>query len=256
MLKLGEHVPVVAVSTDHISIEGVLTNSVRQRYVDALRSTSGCNPILLPCALDANSARGIMERVDGLLLTGAPSNVHPSSFGSDWPSDEPFDLNRDRAVLHCITVAMTLKIPIFGICRGLQELNVSLAGTLSKAESLSIAKCDHTEDLGLSREEQYLPVHSVTVSADTRLARILDAAGETIFVNSLHAYCINQIGTNLSVDAKSPDGIIEAVSLKDDDHYVVGVQWHPEWYHDFDKVSQLLFLSFGDACRSYAGAKK
>lgn len=244
--------PVVGVITDRRCNDGVDEDCVRVRYLEALRHSAGVVPLLLPTDCTQEEATASIARLDGLLLTGAASNVDPRLYGGADAAPETLDTHRDRTVMAAIKAALAGGLPVLGICRGLQELNVALGGTLSPQISQGPDRLKHTEDLNLPRDDQYRPVHVVQPEGQGVIARCLHAnAGDSaVRVNSLHAQGIDRLAQALAVDARCTDGVIEAVSLFGTEHFVAAVQWHPEWFHNEDNVSLDIFRRFGAACRN------
>lgn len=230
---------------------------IRRRYIDALTDHADVEVVILP-TVSGGLGRdvSVLARLDGLVLTGDESNVDPAVLRdcgalSDGVEYVPAtrDHYRDRLSGRAIATALALGMPILAICRGLQELNVHFGGTLhGDLESLP-GGLRHHEDIGLERDRQYDPVHRLSLTAGATLHGL---AGTTeIRVNSLHHQGIDRLGRGLFVEARSDDGLIEAVSVADAAAFQIGVQWHPEWHVATDAFSQSLFSAFGNACRSY-----
>jgi putative glutamine amidotransferase len=195
----------------------------------------------------------VLDRIDGLLLSGSPSNVHPDHYaGGESRTPDLHDLERDATTLRLIPEAVARGIPVLAICRGIQELNVALGGTLYQAVHTEPGRFDH-RGLGDTMEQRYTPRHLVTLSGE--MARMVGAG--TILVNSLHGQAVDQVAPGLVVEAVAPDGTIEAVRAPATPGWVVGVQWHPEWGYADDTASLAIFRAFGEACRAYqAGLRK
>lgn len=193
-------------------------------------------------------------RLDGLLLTGDESNVDPQLLRGGAEGGKPHwergrrDGYRDNAAGEALGVAIRAGMPILGICRGLQELNVHLGGTLH--QDLGDA---HREDLGLPRDRQYDPVHDVRLRPGGELYSLLGRS--TIRVNSLHGQGIDLLAARLTAEGVAADGLVEAASVTGAPTLQLGVQWHPEWHVDSDEVSQILFRRFGSACRDYSESR-
>ncbi len=231
-----------------MSVEGYATNGVLTKYVDAIREVADCTPILLPA--DSLSASEFNRICDGILLTGSPSNVHPSHYQDDAGDvDFEIDLARDSATLPMIPAALEIDMPLLAICRGHQELNVALGGSLRTDLRESEELVKHYPDEELDVETQFKPSHEVKLEPGGKLQELLGQS--RIMVNSYHKQAIDKLADSLVVEGVSPDGIIEAVAVKDRS-FVVGVQWHPEWDATTDSVSRQLFEAFGAACRNRA----
>lgn len=241
--------PVVAVVTDREMRDGVDYETVRTRYLEALRETASVIPLLLPSGLEPDEVTSALDRVDGILLTGAMSNVAPALYGGGEGAEFLCDPARDQTVMAAIEVALTTGLPLLGICRGLQELNVALGGTLDPAVSESSDRLPHSEDLSLPRDRQYDPVHDLAITGNGYVSDCISKVSpERVRVNSLHVQGVAELSPALSVDAHAADGVIEAVSVKTARSFAAGVQWHPEWQHSTDEISQSIFQAFGNVC--------
>jgi putative glutamine amidotransferase len=221
-----------------------------QRYSDAVRDQSGCLPIPLLCT-GKEDIEAYLALADGILLTGSPSNVHPSHFGQDVLDPTlPLDAARDAITLPLIHRAVALGLPLLGICRGLQEVNVALGGSLHQAVQQVPGRVDHRGAQGRSgatTDEAYALAHPVTATSGGCLAAIIGA--DAVMVNSVHGQGIDGIAPGLRAEAHAPDGQIEAVSIAAHPSFSLAVQWHPEW-QPWDNPSSLqIFAAFGDACR-------
>ena len=222
------------------------------RYSEALIGASGALPVLLPPMGDAMLA--ILDRIDGLLLSGSPSNVEPHHYGvSESLTPDLHDPRRDSTTLPMIRAAIARGMPVLAICRGIQELNVALGGTLLQKVQEVPGRLDHRWGEGERHPDYWFRVqHKLSVCGN--LARIV--GGSEIAVNSLHQQAIDRPAECLEVEATAPDGTIEAVRVKNAKGWTLGVQWHPEWNFLTDPVSAAIFRAFGDACRDYAAGLK
>jgi putative glutamine amidotransferase len=215
------------------------------RYAHAVLSGVGALPVLIPPL--GERMLGLLDDLAGLLVPGSPSNVHPSHYeGGDSETPDFHDLERDRTTLPLIRAAIARGIPLLAICRGIQELNVALGGTLWQRVHVQPGMNDHRGGPG-PHETRYGPKHPIAVCGS--LARIVGA--DTIQVNSLHGQAIDRLGKGLVVEARAPDGTIEAVALPSARGWLLGVQWHPEWAFATNPHSVAIFAAFGDACRSW-----
>ena len=215
------------------------------RYADAMIGGCGAIPIMIPPM--GGSQLDLLDRLDGLLVPGSPSNVHPSFYGE--PRDltpDKHDLARDATTLPLIRAAIERGLPVLAICRGIQELNVALGGTLLQNIHDIPGHMDHRGG-GPPLEKAYGPKHLVTASG--LLARIVGTT--EILVNSLHGQAIDRPADGLVVEARAPDGTIEAVSAPSAPGFVLGLQWHPEWRWSDHPASVAIFKAFGEACRAY-----
>lgn len=223
-----------------------------KKYIDAVR-LAGCQPLVVPSAsLDELDA--LLDLADGLLLTGSPSNVHPSHFDEGVHNpDLPLDTARDAWTLPMIPKALARGVPLFAICRGTQETNVALGGSLHQAVQEVPGFKDHRADDSAAAEVQYAASHSVEIEPGGLLARVLDRS--RFHVNSLHGQAVKRLAPGLVVEARSPDGVIEAFSKPEAPAFNLCVQWHPEWQAQDNPISMQLFAAFGAACREHQSRK-
>jgi putative glutamine amidotransferase len=231
-------------------VNGHLRHDTPARYAAAVFGGAGALPVMIPPMGEAQLA--VVDRLDGLLIPGSASNVHPSHYdGGASLTPDHHDPARDATTLPLIRAAVARGLPLLAICRGIQELNVALGGTLHQKVHNVAGRMDHREGPG-EIEQRYGPKHPIALSG--RLAQVLGAS--EIQVNSLHSQAINQLAPGLVAEAQAPDGTIEAVRL-DSPGFVVGVQWHPEWRWSDHPASIALFRAFGDACRAWrSGLRK
>ncbi|MBI3228939.1 MAG: gamma-glutamyl-gamma-aminobutyrate hydrolase family protein [Burkholderiales bacterium] len=246
------HSPIVIVPACTKQLGHHPYHTVQMKYVDAVLTAAQCMPLILPAFGERTDWDAIVSCADGIMLTGSPSNVHPSHFEQEVHNPElPLDPARDATTLPLIRLAIEYGIPLFAICRGFQEINVALGGSLHQAVQEVPGKMDHREAKELSLEQQYAPAHEVAITAGKKLAAILGPQRRTIQVNSLHGQGINRLADGLSVEAVAPDGIIEAYSVDQARHFALAVQWHPEWRVRENPDSMEIFEAFGRACRDY-----
>ena len=223
-----------------------------KKYIDAVR-LAGCQPLVVPSAgLDELDA--LLDLADGLLLTGSPSNVHPSHFDEGLHNPElPLDTDRDAWTLPLIPKALARGVPLLAICRGTQEANVALGGSLYQAVHEVPGFDDHRADDGAPVDVHYGAAHSVAVEPGGVLSRILDR--DRFDVNSSHGQAVNRLADGLVVEARAPDGVIEAFSRPGAPGFNLCVQWHPEWLAADNPVSMQLLAAFGAACSKYRTKK-
>jgi len=226
-------------------INNHLQHATPARYGAALMGASGAVPALIPPVGEA--ALAILDRLDGLLLSGSPSNVDPTHYGAVDETPNLHDLARDGTSLPLIRAALHRDMPILAICRGIQELNVALGGSLHQQVHFVPGRLDHRGGPG-PNSQAFAPKHEVALSGE--LAALLGR--DRITVNSVHGQAIDRLADTLAVEAVAPDGTIEAVRVQGAT-FAVAVQWHPEWDYAADANSVALFRAFGDACRAYAG---
>lgn len=222
---------------------------VGRKYVDAVR-LAGALPLIVPQA-GRHEIDDLLDQADGVLLTGSPSNVHPSHYGEEVHDPSlPLDPARDGWTLPLIPRAIERGIPLFAICRGFQETNVALGGSLHQAVQEQPGKRDHRADYeGTTAEQQYGPAHPVQVQAGGVLERILGL--DPFDVNSLHGQGIKTLARGLRVEALAPDGLVEAFAVAGSPGFNLCVQWHPEWMAQDNPISMKLLRAFGAACQDY-----
>ncbi|AOK31850.1 gamma-glutamyl-gamma-aminobutyrate hydrolase family protein [Burkholderia sp. MSMB175] len=256
---------VVGVSANRHLNDGVHRDWLRRRYLEALDKHAGVECVILPTIdgdlpWDASVRKfgDALRRLDGLVLTGDESDLDPAIFNDTeraWhrADDDVIpgkrDRPRDRLSRAALSVATALEMPILGICRGLQEMNVHRNGTLHPDLSLASKGVVHHENPALPRDQQYLPVHTVNVVPGGILSSIID--GRALFVNSLHNQGIAEAAADIRVEAVADDGVIEALSYPTPASFQLALQWHPEWHASSDAVSQTIFKAFGRACVAY-----
>ena len=241
------HAPLVLIPCDNRVLGGHPFYVLGRKYADAVHDAARCRPLLLPSGPTTDLA-DYLELADGVLLTGSPANVHPAHFGQTVRDPElPLDQGRDRITLPLVRLAVQRGVPLFAICRGLQEINVALGGSLLQAVHEEPGRLDHRAAPGVEAEEQYGPSHPVDIVAGGELERIL--AVRELQVNSLHGQAIDQLAPGLRVEARALDGTVEAVHISAHPGFALAVQWHPEWKVLESPASERLFRAFGDACR-------
>ncbi|MDI7860463.1 gamma-glutamyl-gamma-aminobutyrate hydrolase family protein [Rhizobiaceae bacterium n13] len=246
--------PIVAVPADIRAFDGTNWHAVQHQYVRAALNVADVMSFIIPAFDTGNDTDAILDRVDGLMVTGSATNVHPSLYGREaTEADGPYDLARDATALPLIRRALDRGMPVFAICRGLQELNVALGGTLASEIQDQPGIWDHRKPADVDRDSMYAIRQDVHVKEGSCIARYLGAG--SIQVNSLHRQAIGETAPRLQVEATAPDGTIEAVSVIDAKGFAIGVQWHPEYWAETDSPSRALFEAFGDAVRAYAAQK-
>ncbi|MBL6936899.1 MAG: gamma-glutamyl-gamma-aminobutyrate hydrolase family protein [Alphaproteobacteria bacterium] len=241
--------PVVGFPCDRRIIGGKHPfHMVGEKYIDAVRDGSNALPLLVPVLEPPLAPEDILAAVDGLLFTGSPSNVAPRLYGGPAPREGVMqDEHRDRTAIPLLRAAIAMGKPTLCICRGFQELNVALGGTLYQHIQEVPGRCDHREDPDVPLDVQYGPAHEVTVEAGGLLAQIVRE--RTFMVNSLHSQGIDRLAPSLRAEAVAPDGQIEAVSMPAANGFLFGVQWHPEWKWAENPISGSIYGAFGDALR-------
>jgi putative glutamine amidotransferase len=253
-MRLDSSAPLVGVPVDVRHLDDQPFHVVGEKYITAISDAAGCLPVLIPALGQRLDLAGLVQRLDGLLLTGSPSNVAVHHYGGppDRP-DSPQDPARDSVTLPLIPIALAAGLPLFCICRGFQELNVALGGTLHTQVHKQTGRDDHRAGQG-SYDERYAPRHPVRLVPGGSLARILGTT--EIEVNSLHWQGIDRLADGLAIEGWAPDGTIEAVQIKNIRTFGLAVQWHPEYQAVENPASLALFRAFGDAARAFAHATR
>jgi putative glutamine amidotransferase len=224
------------------------------KYINAAVTGSGVIPVLIPALGDG--MLDLLERLDGLYLTGSYSNMEPHHFGGeDLGVAMPRDPRRDNTNLALLKKALAIKLPVLGVCRGFQEMNVALGGTLHQQLVTLGDKIEHRENKAHSLEQQYATVHPIELASEGLLASITNDQ-LTQQINSLHGQGVDKLAPSLRVEASAPDGLVEAFSLADDSSYYLGLQWHPEWQLDNHPFYAQIYKSFGQACAKYQTEKQ
>jgi putative glutamine amidotransferase len=249
--------PFVGIVCDRRVLHGHPFDMAGEKYIAATREGAGTVPLLIPVLDPPLTPSEILPAIDGLLFTGSPSNVAPRRYDGKPPRENTLlDEERDAVALPLLRAALDKGVPTLCICRGFQELNVALGGTLHQ-HLHETGYSDHRASKDLPIEEQYGPAHDVVLSPGGMLAGLAEQAGvaRTVKVNSLHSQGIEKLAPALRVEAEAPDGAIEAVSLKTPKAFLLGVQWHPEWKHRESAFSSAIFGAFGNAVRAYSVQK-
>lgn len=203
-------------------------------------------PVLIPASGTAADVETLLDRLDGIILTGSRSNVQPSLYGGPpHPEGVHEDHARDAATLPLIRAAVAHGMPLLAICRGFQELNVALGGSLHQRLQDLPGRIDHTTPMQPSSKVRTGKAHSVRIVPGSWLHRV--AGATEIKVNSLHNQGINRLAPGLVAEGTAPDGTIEAVRVANAPGFAVGIQWHPEYDFPTDAVSRRIFEAFGDA---------
>lgn len=240
--------PLVLVTSCNRSLGEHPFHVAGRKYVDAVR-LAGALPLIAPPFSEAELP-DLLDAADGVLLTGSASNVHPSHFGEAVHNPAlPLDPERDAWTLPLIRLALARGLPLLGICRGTQETNVALGGTLHQAVQEQPGLNDHRADASQPAAVQYGPAHRVQVLPGGRLAQI---TGRSEFeVNSVHGQGVRQLAAGLRVEALAPDGLVEAFSVEGAPGFNLCLQWHPEWQAASNPVSRQILHAFGEAVRHH-----
>ena len=220
-------------------------HQVNDEYIIAIRDGAGALPLLIPSTDAPLDIAAVLGAVDGLLFTGSPSNVAPSHYGTTARPGTEMDERRDATTLPLLRAAIAAGKPLLAICRGFQELNVALGGSLHQHVHEIPGRLDHREPKDVPLEVEYGPAHAIAITPNGLLARLSSLAEAN--VNSLHHQGIDRLAPGLRAEATAPDGQIEAVCLDGAKAFLLGVQWHPEWQFTRDPLSRAIFAGFGRA---------
>jgi putative glutamine amidotransferase len=213
----------------------------------------GLQPVLFPLA-EAEDVPCLLPLVDGVLLTGSPSNVEATHFGGTALSTDLLDPRRDQLTMHLVRAALVGEVPLFGVCRGLQEINVALGGSLYQSVHSEPGMMDHREPHDAELAVQFAERHDVLLEPGSAFAQW--AGGTRAKVNSLHGQGIKKLGEGLVAEAHAPDGLVEGVRAQGAGTFAYAVQWHPEWRHEQHPFYQRTLEAFAQACRQRRDRKE
>jgi len=244
--------PLIGITGDSIMVRNVMPAAAAyDSYSRAVNNAAAGLPWIIPPLGDELDLEAVLERLDGIVFTGARSNIQPHHYeGGPAPENSPEDPARDRTTLPLIPRALERGIPMLCICRGMQELNVALGGTLHQEIHKVPDLSDHRAPTHLPVEERFAPAHDVRIKPGGVLQQLAPEPGYR--VNSVHGQGIDRLAAPLKVEAVADDGVIEAVSVKDSPSFALGVQWHPEWDFRNHPLYMAIWHAFGDACRKRA----
>lgn len=239
--------PLVGVTADYRTYSNAPYHVVGDKYLRAVWEASNCTPIIIPALAESQEAAELLDCLDGLLFTGSPSNVHPTRYGHT-PSEhyEPHDEARDAMAFQLIEAALEKGLPSLFICRGFQELNAALGGTLFPKLQEVEGRLDHRMPKDDDPDVRYGLRHSMSFTPGGIFAQI--AGATEIEVNSLHGQGIDAPAPGIEVEGLAPDGTPEAVTVKGAKRFALGVQWHPEYKPLENDFSTRLFRAFSEAC--------
>ena len=259
-------VPVIGIScclrrTEVADGDPVHHHAVYEMYVKYIEDILGAAPMLIPAISQNTSLEllgAIANSLDGILLTGSPSNVRLRACATSddgFIEDDRFigreDLSRDWTTLRLFRIALDREVPILGICRGMQEMNVARGGSLFRELHLEKGRIDHRSNKIVPRMERYGPAHTVTPIKNSWIedsVKRLNMNTGLMLVNSLHTQAIESLGTGVSVELIAEDGTIEAIRVFDVKGFAYGVQWHIEWHHDTVAINKVISGAFNQAC--------
>ena len=248
--------PVVGIiGNSHLINDSYPTHAGGTMNSEAVACVSGCIPMIVPTDPRFMSVEELLETCDGFLLTGGRPNVHPEEYGHE-PTEAhgDFDRARDAITLPLVRACVERGQPFFGICRGFQEVNVAMGGTLHPEIRDIPGRLNHRMPPDGTLEEKFALRHKVTLTEGGVFHRLLGAT--EVMTNTLHGQGILTAGSRIVVEGHAPDGTPEAIFVKDATGFTLSVQWHPEWDAANDPVSRPLFTAFGDAVRAWAQARQ
>lgn len=242
--------PIVGIPCDLRMIGPHPFHAVGEKYIVAVHDGAHATPLLIPVLENPIEIDELLATLDGVLLTGSPSNVSPKHYDGPKPRDGVLqDERRDATTLPLIKHIVERGIPLLAVCRGFQEFNVAYGGTLFQHVEEVPGRIDHREDKTQPLDVQYAPAHDVFLTPGGRLESIAGKA--TIKVNSLHGQGVDRVGQGLAVEAVAPDGQIEGLRVRDASSFALAVQWHPEWRFWESDFSKALFAAFGHAVKAH-----
>lgn len=247
--------PVIGVPADRRVLPPHPFHMVGEKYLTAIRDGAGGIPLMIPSLGSSIEPDELLALCDGLLLTGSLSNVEPHRYGGE-PSREGtlHDPERDETTLPLIRRALETGVPLLALCRGFQELNVVMGGTLHQLIHEVPGYGNHKENPEDPVEKQYGPAHCVTLVEGGLLRKL--AGQDRVQVNSLHSQAVARLGSGVTVEAVADDGLVEAFRVDSARGFALAVQWHPEWRVTENEFSLAIFRTFGDACRERAVKRK
>jgi len=247
--------PIIGVPADRRVYEPHPWHMVGEKYLKAVIEAAEAVPLIIPVLADELAIDELVDQVDGVMLTGSYSDIEPHHYGRESEDPDALrDPHRDALTLPIARHALETGVPLFAICRGFQELNVVLGGTLHQKVRDVPGYHNHKENPDDPLDVQYGPSHPVTLVEGGLLAR-LAGAGQ-VMVNSLHGQGVARLADGVTVEAVADDGLIEAFTVDGATAFALAVQWHPEWQASSNEFSCAMFKAFGDACRERAGKRR
>ncbi|MGB8817643.1 MAG: gamma-glutamyl-gamma-aminobutyrate hydrolase family protein [Rhizobiaceae bacterium] len=242
--------PIIAVTGDVRHFDNYTWHAAPQTYLEAAVGVARVTPLIVPAFAGRIDIEAILDHVDGVMATGSKTNVHPTNYDvAPTVAHEPFDEARDNTAIPLLRSAVERGVPVLAICRGFQELNVALGGSIATEIQEIAGKQDHRAANSEDQKERFRIHQPVHVKPGSCLAEIIGAG--RVEVNSLHRQAVERLARDLDVEAVADDGTIEAVSVRNSLAFAVGVQWHPEFWASQDKPSMAIFEAFGDAARHH-----
>ncbi|QUS35388.1 gamma-glutamyl-gamma-aminobutyrate hydrolase family protein [Falsirhodobacter algicola] len=248
--------PVIGIIGNNQSLQEGFNAHVSGRLTtEAVAQAAGCLPIIIPADPRLVSTNELLELCDGFLLTGGRPNVHPEEYGeAETPAHGSFDRHRDAVTLPLVRACVERGQPVFGICRGFQEVNVAMGGTLYPEIRELPGRMNHRMPPNGTMEEKFALRHKVTFTEGGPFHRLMGTP--EVMTNTLHGQGIKVPGERIVVDGHAPDGTPEALYIAGAPGFTLSVQWHPEWNAAMDPVSRPLFAAFGEAARNWSAARR
>lgn len=247
---MTQHKPLIGIPADRKLLGHHYFHCVGEKYLKAVIDGANAVPVVIPSLGSAAQLDRLVAELDGVLLPGSPSHVEPRHYGGDpSPPGTPHDPERDATTLPLIPKIVASGVPLLAICRGFQEMNVAYGGSLWPKLHEVPGLRDHREDTEAELDIQYGPAHEVALMPGGLLRGIANV--ERITVNSLHWQGVRELAPGLEVEARAPDGVVEAFSVRGAKRFAIGVQWHPEWKMMGNPFSRALFAAFGAAASDH-----
>jgi putative glutamine amidotransferase len=242
--------PLIGVISDRRQLGAHPFHVVGEKYLTAITEGADGYPVAVPVLGTDFDVAEILARLDGLMLTGSPSNVEPRQYKGDASKPGTLhDPERDQAALALIPAAVKAGLPLIAVCRGFQEMNVAFGGTLHQVVHEQPGFGNHREDKTQPLDVQYGPSHEVRFTPGGLLERV--SGRHDAMVNSVHSQGVDVLGEGLDVEAVAPDGLVEAFVVRDAPGFTLATQWHPEWKVRDNELSLAIFQAFGEAARRY-----
>lgn len=243
--------PLIGIPADRRLLGRHDFHCVGEKYIRAVVDGADAIAVLIPSLADESALDELLERLDGVMLTGSPSNVEPHRYaGPPSAAGTLHDPHRDATTLPMIPRLIAAGLPLLAVCRGFQEVNVACGGTLWQKLHEVAGYDNHRENAQATLDEQYGPAHEVQLVQGGMLQQL--AGSDRLRVNSLHSQGVQTLGPGLEVEARAPDGVIEAFRVRNAPAFALAVQWHPEWKYQDNPFSRALFAAFGEAARERA----
>jgi putative glutamine amidotransferase len=246
--------PIIGVSACRRPFMSRHIHGVLEQYIDAICEAADAIPVMLPAVGQSMLCEEVLERLDGLFLTGSPSNIEPHRYGGPGSAEgTDHDPDRDATTLGLIPAVVQRGLPLLGVCRGLQEMNVAFGGSLHQQVHEQPQYSDHRDDHDSPIEQRFGPAHEVSFVEGGLLHGLTGVRSAR--VNSLHGQGINELGKGLVVEALAHDGLVEGFKVESAPGFTLAVQWHPEWLATQNPISMAIFGAFGQAAREFASKR-